>query len=135
MEGPVTFARHNLKAQGITCMNEVIPYVHYSRVVHIYSILHWSLHHQPAVYIMIQSTEPATPAVIVFCEFPVSLQEAVLGLKTPSPITVLSERGEGFFRLFVSVVPTLWKRADQKKKDRRKQYSGRRRQMQADADG
>src|SRR6218665_395465 len=28
-----------------------------------------------------------------------------------------------------------WKRADQKKKDRRKQYSGRRRQMQADADG
>src|SRR6218665_3551891 len=30
-EGPVTFARHNLKAQGITCVNEVIPYVHYSR--------------------------------------------------------------------------------------------------------
>ena len=31
-EGPVTFARHNLKAQGITYVkNEVIPYVHYSR--------------------------------------------------------------------------------------------------------
>ena len=43
-----------------------------------------------------------------------------------TPITVLLERGEGFFR----VVPT----ADQKKKDRRKQYSGRRRQMQADSD-
>jgi len=28
---------------------------------------------------MIQCTEPATPAVIVFCEFPVSLQKAVLG--------------------------------------------------------
>src|SRR6218665_433594 len=35
-EGPVTFARHNLKAQGITYVNEVIPYVHYSWVVHIY---------------------------------------------------------------------------------------------------
>src|SRR6218665_1459010 len=80
---------------------------------------------------MIQCTEPTTPADIVCCELPVSLQEAVLGLKTPSPITVLSERGEGFFRLFVSVVPPLWKRADQKKKDRSKQYSGRRRQMQA----
>jgi len=51
-----------------------------------------------AVYIMIQCTEPATPAVIACSELPVSLQEAVLGLKTPSPITVLSERGEGFFR-------------------------------------
>ena len=47
---------------------------------------------------MIQCTEPATPAVIACCELPVSLQEAVLGLKTPSPITVLSQRGEGFFR-------------------------------------
>ena len=47
---------------------------------------------------MIQCTEPATPAVVACCELPVSLQEAVLGLKTPSPITVLSERGEGFFR-------------------------------------
>ena len=47
-----------------------------------------------------------------------------------TPITVLLERGKGFFR----VVPTLWKRADQKKKDRRKQYSGRRRPMQADSD-
>src|SRR6218665_3282284 len=47
-----------------------------------------------------------------------------------TPITVLLERGEGFFR----VVPTLWKTADQKKKDPRKQYSGRRRQMQADSD-
>src|SRR6218665_680523 len=34
-EGPVTFARHNLKAQGVTCMNEVVLYVHYSWVVHI----------------------------------------------------------------------------------------------------
>src|SRR6218665_2374733 len=31
------------------------------------------------------------------------------------------------------VVTTLWKRADQKKKDWRKQYSGRHRQMQADS--
>src|SRR6218665_3949584 len=35
------------------------------------------------VYIMIQCTEPATPAVIATP--PVSLQETVLGLKTPSP--------------------------------------------------
>ena len=47
---------------------------------------------------MIQCTEPATPVVIACSELPVSLQEAVLGLKTPSPITVLSERREGFFR-------------------------------------
>src|SRR6218665_2548282 len=82
-EGLVTIARHNLKAQGITYVNEVIPYVHYSWVVHIYIY---------AVYIMIQCTEPATPAVIACCELPVSLQEAVLGLKTLYPITVLSER-------------------------------------------
>src|SRR6218665_3672159 len=43
-----------------------------------------------AVSIMIQCTEPATPAVIAYSELPFSLQEAVLGLKTPSPITVLS---------------------------------------------
>ena len=49
----------------------------------------------------------------------------------PTSITVLLERGEGFFR----VGPTLWKRADQKKKDQCKQYSGRLRQMQADANG
>src|SRR6218665_394702 len=48
----------------------------------------------------------------------------------PTPITVLLERGEGFFR----VGPTLWKTADQKKKDRCKQYSGRRRQMQEYSD-
>src|SRR6218665_3882469 len=48
----------------------------------------------------------------------------------PTLITVILERGEGFFR----VVPTLWKGAGQKKKDRRKQCSGRRRQMQADSD-
>src|SRR6218665_4000186 len=47
---------------------------------------------------MIPCTEPATPAVIVFCEFPVLLQEAVLGVKTLTLITVLLERGEGFFR-------------------------------------
>src|SRR6218665_1897807 len=68
----------------------------------------------------------------------------------PTPITVLLERGEGFFRIvptlwktadqkkkdrrIVRIVPTLWKTADQKKKDRRKQYSDRRRQMQADSD-
>src|SRR6218665_2324715 len=51
-----------------------------------------------AVYIMIQCTDPATPAVKACCELPVSLQEAVLCLKTPSPITVLSEKGEGFFQ-------------------------------------
>src|SRR6218665_1175132 len=85
-EGLVTFARRNLKAQGITCVNEVIPYVHYIA--------------------------------------------ATGGRFRPTPITVLLERGEGFFR----VGPTLWKAADQKKKDRRKQYSGRRRQMQAASD-
>src|SRR6218665_2985676 len=44
-----------------------------------------------AVYIMIQCTEPEIPAVIACCELHVSLQEAVLGLKTRSPITVLSK--------------------------------------------
>src|SRR6218665_2958851 len=44
--------------------------------------------------------------------------------------TAVLESGEGFF----GVVPTLCKTADQKQKDRRKQYSGRRRQMQADSD-
>src|SRR6218665_3362465 len=34
-EGPVTFARPNLKAQGVTCMKEVVLYVHYSWVLHI----------------------------------------------------------------------------------------------------
>src|SRR6218665_1619169 len=47
----------------------------------------------------------------------------------PTPITVLLESGEGFF----GVVPTLCKTADKKQKDRRKQYSGRHRQMQADS--
>ena len=88
-----------------------------------------------AVYIMIQCTEPATPAVIECSELPVSLQEAVLGLKTPSLITVLSERERASFgNRELCTVPTHWKRADQKKKDRRKQYSGRRRQMQAEVD-
>ena len=50
-----------------------------------------------AVYIMIQCTEPATSAVIACSVLPVSLQEAILGLKTLSPITVLLERGEGLF--------------------------------------
>ena len=87
-----------------------------------------------AVYIMIQCTEPATPAVKAFCELPVFLQEAVLCLITLSPITVLSE-GRGLLSAVVSsAVPTLGKRADQKNKDRHKQYSGRRRQMQAEAD-
>src|SRR6218665_3002895 len=40
----------------------------------------------------------------------------------PTQITVLLERGEGFFR----VVPTLWKTADQKNKDANN--------IQADAD-
>src|SRR6218665_4062943 len=83
---------HSRIARGGTWLN-----VGLSKVAK--SLLHWSLRHQPAVYIMIQCTEPATPAVIVFCEFPVSLQEAVLGLKTPTPITVLLESREGFFRL------------------------------------
>src|SRR6218665_234449 len=86
-----------------------------------------------AAYITIQCTEPATPAVIACCELPVSLQEAVLGLKTPCPITV--KEGRGLLSAVVSrVVPTLWKRAVQKKKDRHEQYSGRRRQIQTDAD-
>src|SRR6218665_2403921 len=90
-EGPVTFARHNLKAQGITHVNEVIPYVHYSWVVHIYIYIYIHIYiyiciyiyiyiyiyifflfylyiyiyiYIYAVYIMIQYTEPATPAVI-----------------------------------------------------------------------
>src|SRR6218665_2500192 len=50
-----------------------------------------------AVYIMIQCTEPATPAVIACCELPIWLQEAILGLKTPSPITVLSKRERASF--------------------------------------
>jgi len=32
----------------------------------VYSLLHWSLHHQPAVYMMIQCTEPATPAGVLW---------------------------------------------------------------------
>src|SRR6218665_884402 len=49
---------------------------------------------------MIQCTEPATPAVIVCCELPPYrfATGGRLGLKTPSPITVLLERGDGFFR-------------------------------------
>ena len=48
----------------------------------------------------------------------------------------LIRQGRGLLSAVVSgVVATLLKRADQKKKDRCKQYSGRRRQMQADADG
>src|SRR6218665_1816112 len=69
-EGPVTFARHNLKAQGITCMSEVVLYVHYSWVVHIlYVHYSWVLYiyiHNPAIvciyiyiyiYIYIKSLE------------------------------------------------------------------------------
>ena len=52
------------------------------------------------------------------------------GGRYTSVTSVLLERGESFFR----VGPTLWETADQKKKDQRKQYSGRRRQMQADSD-
>src|SRR6218665_2124519 len=44
----------------------------------------------------------------------------------PTPITVLLERGVGFFR----VVPTLWKTADQKNKRRKTGASS----IQADAD-
>ena len=91
-------------------MNEVIPYVHYSWVVHIYNYIY-------AVYIMIQCTEPATPAVIACCELPVSLQEAILGLKTRSPMTVLLERGEGFFRqLWVEPVPHFGKEQTKRRK-------------------
>src|SRR6218665_2059774 len=71
----------------------------FERVVTLFVGYYFSSGHRVyAVYIMIQCTEPATPAVIEYSELPVSLQEAILGLKTPSPITVLSERGEGFFR-------------------------------------
>src|SRR6218665_3853265 len=96
----------------------------------IYSLLHWSLHHQPAVYIMIQCTEPATPVVIMFCEFPVSLQETVLGFKTPTPKTVLLERVEGFFgQLQVESFPHFGK--EQIKKERPAQAIFR--QTQTDA--
>src|SRR6218665_274761 len=70
-----------------------------------------------SVYIMIPCTEPATPAVIACCELPVSLQEAVLCLKTPSPITVLSERREGFFwQLQVESFPHFGKEQIKRKK-------------------
>ena len=92
-------------------MNEVIPYVHYSWVVHIYIYIY--------IYVccLYYNTEPATLAVIACCERPVSLQEAALGLKTPSasdncPI----KEGRGLLSAVVSrVVPTFWKRANQKK--------------------
>jgi len=77
-------------------------------------------------------------AIIRPTELPnVSLQEGVLGLKTWSPITVILQRGEGFFRHCESsrVVPTLGKKADQRKKDPCKQYLGKRIQKQANADG
>ena len=86
-------------------------------------ILFYSFEDHPTVYIMIQCTEPATPAVIACCELPVSLQEAVLDLKTPVSDNCPIREGRGLLLAVVSrVVPTLWKRADQKKKDRRKQY-------------
>ena len=65
--------------------------VHYSWVVHIYINIYMYIYIYAAC-IMIQCTEPATPAVIACSELSVSLQEAVLDLKTRSPITVLSER-------------------------------------------
>src|SRR6218665_1139711 len=75
-----------------------------------------------------------SPAVIACSELPVSLQEADLGLKTPSYNCPIRE-ARGLLSAVVSrAVPTLWKRADQNKKDRRKQYSGRRRQMKAEVD-
>src|SRR6218665_3271515 len=50
-EGPVTFARHNLKAQGVTCMNEMVLYVHYSWVVHIlYVHYSWVIHKYKHIY-------------------------------------------------------------------------------------
>src|SRR6218665_838065 len=55
----------------------------------------------------------------VSCEFPVLLQEAVLGLKTPTPITVLLERGEGFFRqLQVESFPHFGKEQIKSKEER-----------------
>src|SRR6218665_3803106 len=86
-------------------------------------------------YIMIQCTEPATPAVIVCCELP-PYRFATGGRYRP--LNAVSDNcpireGRGLLSAVASrVVPTLWRRADQKKIDRRKQYSGRRRQMQAD---
>src|SRR6218665_3418915 len=85
-----------------------------------------------AVYITIQCTEPATPAVIACSELPVSLQEAVLGLKTPSPIIVLSERREACFgSCELSRSHTL--EMSRSKEERPAQAIFR--QMQADADG
>src|SRR6218665_858675 len=46
----------------------------------------------------VQSLQPLLSLCVVNCLPTVSLQETVLGLKTPSPITVLLERREGFFR-------------------------------------
>src|SRR6218665_1121722 len=78
---------------------------------------------------MIQCTEPATPAVIALCELPVSIQEAVLGLKTPYPITVLSERERASFG------SCEWSRSHTLEKSRSKEERPAQaifRQMQAD---
>src|SRR6218665_2094317 len=51
------------------------------------------------------------------CELPVSLQEAVLGHKTPSLDNCPIREGRGLLSAVVSrVVPTLWKRADKRRK-------------------
>jgi len=78
-EGPVIFARHNLKAQGITCVNEVIPYVHYSRIVHryIYKVFCIGAFTISLLFILWYNVQSLQR--LLFCEFPVSLQEAVLG--------------------------------------------------------
>src|SRR6218665_2353076 len=77
-EGPVTFARHNLKAQGVTCMNEEVLFVHYSWVVHIlyvhYSwVLYIYIYAQPSysAYIYIKSLElEPSPSACYQCTEP-----------------------------------------------------------------
>src|SRR6218665_3682985 len=60
-EGPVTFARHNLKAQGVTCMNEVVLYVHYSWVVHILYV-----HYSWVLYIYIYAQPSYSVCVYIY---------------------------------------------------------------------
>src|SRR6218665_338778 len=75
-EGPVTIARHNLRAKGVTCMSEVVLYVHYSWVVHIlyvhYSWVIYIYMHNPAiVYIYIKSLElEPSPSACYQCTEP-----------------------------------------------------------------
>src|SRR6218665_3262745 len=70
---------------------------------------------------MIQCTEPATPAVIVCCKLPpysFATGSRFRPKNTNSDNCPIRE-GRGLLSAVASrVVPTLWKRADQNKKDR-----------------